>query len=137
VTGRRGRRSRELLDDLNKRRGCSHLKKEALDRAIWRAWFGRCFGPVVRQRAIWRAWFGRCFGPVVRQTTKLINIFPYLNTDTISAPHSPSLISSSLLHYITFPSVGPSSRIATELCCEQFLNAARCSSLRLHVLLSR
>jgi hypothetical protein len=44
VTGRRGR-----LDDLKKRRGCSHLKEEALVCTMWRARFGRGFGPVVRQ----------------------------------------------------------------------------------------
>jgi hypothetical protein len=49
VTGRRGRRRRELLDDLKERRGYSHLMEEALDRTIWRAGFGRGFGPVVRQ----------------------------------------------------------------------------------------
>jgi hypothetical protein len=52
VTGRRGRRRRKLLDDLKKRRGYSHLKEEALDRTVWRACFGRGFGPVVRQTAI-------------------------------------------------------------------------------------
>jgi hypothetical protein len=49
VTGRRGRRRRELLDDLKERRGYSHLKEEALDRTVWRARFGRDFGPVVIQ----------------------------------------------------------------------------------------
>jgi hypothetical protein len=49
VTGKRGRRRRKLLDDLKERRGYSHLKEEALDRTIWRARFGRGFGPVVRQ----------------------------------------------------------------------------------------
>ena len=34
VTGRRGRRRRKLLDDLNERRGYSHLKEEALDRTM-------------------------------------------------------------------------------------------------------
>jgi hypothetical protein len=51
VTGRRGRRGRKLLDDLKERRGYSHLKEEALDRTMWRARFGRGFGPVVRQTA--------------------------------------------------------------------------------------
>ena len=51
VTGRRGRRRRKLLDDLKGRRGYSHLKEEALDRAMWRVRFGRGFGPVVRQTA--------------------------------------------------------------------------------------
>jgi hypothetical protein len=49
VTVRRGRRRRKLLDDLKERRGYSHLKEVALDRAMWRARFGRGFGPVVRQ----------------------------------------------------------------------------------------
>ena len=48
VTGRQGRRRRKLLDDLKERRGYSHLKEEALDRTMWRARFGRGFGPVVR-----------------------------------------------------------------------------------------
>jgi len=49
MTGRRERRHRKLLDELKKRRGYSHLKEEALDRTMWRARFGRGFGPVVRQ----------------------------------------------------------------------------------------
>jgi hypothetical protein len=51
ATGRRGRRRRKLLDDLEERRGYSHLNEEALDRTIWRAGFGRGFGPVVTQTA--------------------------------------------------------------------------------------
>jgi hypothetical protein len=49
VTGRRGIRRRKLLDDVKERRGYAHLKEEALNRAMWRARFGRGFGPVVRQ----------------------------------------------------------------------------------------
>jgi len=49
VIGRQGRRRRKPLDDLKKRRGYSHLKEEGLDRTMWRARFGRGFGPVVRQ----------------------------------------------------------------------------------------
>ena len=49
VIERRGGRRRKLLDDLKGRRGYSHLKEEALDRTMWRARFGRGFGPVVRQ----------------------------------------------------------------------------------------
>jgi hypothetical protein len=49
VTGRQGRRRRQLLDDLKERRGYSHLKEEALDRNMWRACFGRGFGPVIRR----------------------------------------------------------------------------------------
>jgi hypothetical protein len=45
VTGRRRRRRRKLLDEHKER------KEEALDRTMWRADFGRGFGPVVRQTA--------------------------------------------------------------------------------------
>ena len=48
VTGRQGRRRRELLDDLKEKRGYFYLKEEALDRAMWRAGFGRGFRPFVR-----------------------------------------------------------------------------------------
>jgi hypothetical protein len=65
-TGRRGRRRGKLLDDLKGRTGLSHLKEEALDRTMWRAYFGRGFGPVVRQTAKWmneyithRIWTGQ------------------------------------------------------------------------------
>jgi hypothetical protein len=51
LIGRRGRRRRNLLDDLKEMRGYSHLKEEALDRTVWTAGFGRGFGPVVRQTA--------------------------------------------------------------------------------------
>jgi hypothetical protein len=49
VTERQRRRRRKLLDDLKERRGYSYLKEEALDRTMWRARFGGCFGPVVRE----------------------------------------------------------------------------------------
>jgi hypothetical protein len=49
VTRRRGRRRRKLLNDSKERRGYCHLREEALDRTMWRAGFGRGFGPVVRQ----------------------------------------------------------------------------------------
>jgi hypothetical protein len=49
VTGRqKRRRCRKLMDGLKARRGYSHLKEEAVDRTLWRACFGRGFGPVVR-----------------------------------------------------------------------------------------
>ena len=53
MTGRQGRRRTKVLDDLKERRGYSHLKEEALDRTIWRARFGKGFGPVVRQTTKW------------------------------------------------------------------------------------
>jgi hypothetical protein len=43
------RRRRKLLNVLKEWRGYSNLKREALDCTMWRARFGRCFGPVVRR----------------------------------------------------------------------------------------
>ena len=40
VTGRRGRRSKKLLDDNKGRRGYCKLKEEALDRNLWRTCSG-------------------------------------------------------------------------------------------------
>ena len=47
VTRRRGRRRKKQLDALKDRRGYYQLKEEALDRTMWRNFFGRGFGPVV------------------------------------------------------------------------------------------
>jgi hypothetical protein len=49
VTGRRGRRSKQLLGDLKETRGYRKLKEEALDRTVWRTRFGRGYGTFVRQ----------------------------------------------------------------------------------------
>ena len=46
--GRRGRRRKQLLDDHKEKRGYWKLKEEALDRTL-ENWFGRAYGPVVRQ----------------------------------------------------------------------------------------
>jgi hypothetical protein len=51
VTGRRGRRHKQLLDDLKEKRRYWKLQEEALDRTVWRTHFGRGYGPVVRQTA--------------------------------------------------------------------------------------
>jgi len=57
VTGRQGRRRRTLLDNFKERREYFRLKEEALDRSMWRARFGRGFGPVVRQTTKWMSTF--------------------------------------------------------------------------------
>jgi hypothetical protein len=49
MTGRRGRRRKQLLDYLKEKRGYWKMKEEALDRSQWRFLFGRGYGPVVRQ----------------------------------------------------------------------------------------
>jgi len=46
---RRGRRRKQLLDDLRERKGYCKLKEEALDRTPWRTRLGRDYGTVVRQ----------------------------------------------------------------------------------------
>jgi hypothetical protein len=48
MTGGRGRRLKQLLDDLNEKRRYWKLKEKPLDRALWRTCFGRGYGPVVR-----------------------------------------------------------------------------------------
>ena len=47
----RGRRGKQLLDGIKETRGYCELKKDALDRTLWRISFGRGCGPVVRQIA--------------------------------------------------------------------------------------
>jgi hypothetical protein len=47
------KRCGKLPDDLKEKRGYSHLKEKALDRTVWRALFGRGYGPVLRQTAKW------------------------------------------------------------------------------------
>jgi len=50
VMGRRGRRCKQLLDDLKQNsRYCKLKKKEALYFTLWKTHFGRGYGPVVRQ----------------------------------------------------------------------------------------
>ena len=39
VTGRRGRKRKQLLDDVKETRGYCKLKDEALDRTVWRIGF--------------------------------------------------------------------------------------------------
>jgi hypothetical protein len=53
MTGRRGRRRKQLLDDLKEKKRYCKLKEEALDRTLWRTRCGRGYGPVVRQTAEW------------------------------------------------------------------------------------
>jgi hypothetical protein len=47
-TARGGARCKHLLDDLKEKRGYWKLKEKAPVRAVWRTFFGRCYGPVVR-----------------------------------------------------------------------------------------
>jgi hypothetical protein len=41
VTGRQGRRLKQIVDDFKETRGYWKLKEEALDRTVWRTGFGR------------------------------------------------------------------------------------------------
>jgi len=47
--GKRGRRRKQILDDLKETRGYRKLKVEALDRTLWRTRFARGYRSVVRQ----------------------------------------------------------------------------------------
>jgi len=49
VTGRPRRRSKKLLDEFKRMREYWKLKEEALDRILWRTWYGRGNGPAARQ----------------------------------------------------------------------------------------
>jgi hypothetical protein len=49
VTGRRGKRRKQLLDDLKEKRGDWKLKEKELGSTQWKTRFGRGYGPVVRQ----------------------------------------------------------------------------------------
>jgi hypothetical protein len=49
MTGRRGRRRKQLLEDPKENRRYWRLKEEAPDHTLWRTRFGRGYGPVVRQ----------------------------------------------------------------------------------------
>jgi len=53
VTGRRGRRGKQLLVDFKEKRGYCKLKDEALDRSLWRTGCGRVCGTVLRQTVEW------------------------------------------------------------------------------------
>jgi hypothetical protein len=53
MTGKWGRRHKQLPYDLNEKRRYWKLKEEALDRTRWRTRIGRGYGPVVRQTAGW------------------------------------------------------------------------------------
>jgi len=48
MTELRGRRCKQLLDDLKEMRGYWKLKEEALNRKLWRTRFGRGYGHVER-----------------------------------------------------------------------------------------
>jgi hypothetical protein len=49
VKERRGRGSKQLLDDFKEKRRYCKLKEEVLDRTLWRSRCGRGYGTVVRQ----------------------------------------------------------------------------------------
>ena len=49
MTGGRGRKRKQLLDDLKEKNGYWILKEEALDRTVWESHFGSGYGHVVKQ----------------------------------------------------------------------------------------
>jgi hypothetical protein len=53
VTGRQGRRRKQLQGDLKEARGCWKLKWEALGRTVWTTHFRRSYGPLLRLPNEW------------------------------------------------------------------------------------
>lgn len=51
MTGRRGRRLKQLHDGLKEMRGYWKLKDELLVSILWRTRFGRSYEPILRQTA--------------------------------------------------------------------------------------
>jgi hypothetical protein len=49
VTGKRGRRDKQLLDDVKENKGYWKLKEEALDLTLWKTRSGRGYEPAVTQ----------------------------------------------------------------------------------------
>jgi hypothetical protein len=49
VTGRQGRRRKQLLDDLKETRGYWKSKEEALERTVWRIRFVGGYGSIAKQ----------------------------------------------------------------------------------------
>jgi len=56
VTGKRGRRCKQLLDDLKGSRGYWKLKRGALDRTMRGTLFGKVYGPVVKLQYEFNDW---------------------------------------------------------------------------------
>jgi hypothetical protein len=56
VTGRQGRRHKQLLGDLKKTTDYWKLKEKTLARTLWRDGCGRVYGTVVRQTMILIKW---------------------------------------------------------------------------------
>jgi len=50
VTGKQGRRRKQLLNKLQKMRGYCKLKEEALYCTLWKICFARGYGPLVREK---------------------------------------------------------------------------------------
>jgi hypothetical protein len=53
VTERRGRRRKQILDDVTSTRSSRKLKEEELNSTLWRTRFARGYSPVVRQNTEW------------------------------------------------------------------------------------
>jgi len=71
MTARRGRRFKQLLNDLKEKRGYLKLKEEAFDSAVWRTRFGRGNEPFVRQATQWMKFHINIILPSKSLTSKL------------------------------------------------------------------
>jgi hypothetical protein len=89
MTGRRGRRRKQLLDDLREKWRYWKLKEEALDRTVWRTRFGSGYRPGVRQTAGWMDTRLRhqstCF--LLRQNCVQQHSYPGISGNTTTHSH--------------------------------------------------
>jgi hypothetical protein len=98
VTGRWGRRCKQLLNYSKEKKRYWKLKEEALDRTLWRTLFGKCYGPVVRQTTVWmNEWMSYFFSAVaIRPSYLTLNTSQNMNESKVkqmySAPITPVYI---------------------------------------------
>ena len=78
MTGRGGRRRKQVLGNLKDGRGYCKLTEEALDRTMWRTGFGRDCGPVVRQTEGWVNVSMSCKIYILTKDTTYIDCFMYI-----------------------------------------------------------
>jgi hypothetical protein len=53
---RKGKRHKQLLDDLKEKERYWTFRGETLDHTVWRTWLGRRYGPITRQ-TMQRIWY--------------------------------------------------------------------------------
>jgi len=73
VTGRRGRRRKQLLDDLREKRNYWKVKEEALDRMLWRSRVESDYVTIIRQTMCIELIFLACLSSFSKKRRRLLN----------------------------------------------------------------